>query len=205
MSDTTDRNVAMTTRGLEPDGQDDSEEARPAAEHQYVDYDSGWGTMEELEEWEEEQDNEWRLAGKLIAELINAISINSFLHIQYGKSGVGHPTPYARATLGAAGVLCEIISADGLSRRQWRLSAHWLSTNGWTAPNARIPNWHKSGVPSKDAASEILTALRFGSHPMEATELRWSVDQVPRDLGPLRGVTLEAALNGTVQTIENAS
>jgi hypothetical protein len=205
MSDATDRNVTMTTRGLEPDGEDDSEEARLAAEHPYVDYDSGWGTTEELEEWEEEQDNEWRLAGKLIGDLIHAMSINSFLHIQYGRSGVGHATPYARATLGVTGVLCEIISADGLSTHQWRLSAHWLSTNGWTAPNANIPNWHKAGVPSKDAASEILTAFRFGRHPMETTELRWSVDQVPRDLGPLRGVTLEAALKGTVQTIANAS
>lgn len=171
----------------------------------YVDYDSGWGTLEELEDWEQGQDNEWLAAKKLIGALLGAMSINSFVHIQYGQPGVGHAAPYARAVPGSGGVWCEIVSDAGLSPGQWRLSAHRLSADGWSAPSPDVPNWHRAGVPSGDAAAQILDGIRFGRHPVEATELRWSVGRVPDSPGPARGVTLQDALGGTVQSLRNAA
>jgi hypothetical protein len=171
----------------------------------YVDYDSGWGTLEELENWENQQDNDWRTAEKLIRELINAMPIDSFLHIHYGQFGQGHAMPYARATLGLEGVRCEIVSADGLSPRQWPLDPHYLAANGWSAPYADVPSWHRAGVTRADAPAQILRGLRLGRHPVEATDLRWTVGRVPDGPGPAEGVTLSAALHGTVQSLGNAA
>jgi hypothetical protein len=171
---------------------------------EYFDYDSGWGTLEELEQWEQEQDDEWAVIRHQVGQLIEVMSAGAFLHIEYAAPTNGQTAPYARATAGPDGVLCEIISDAGLSRHQWRLSTHRLSAEGWLAPDRDVPNWRRIGVPRGDAAALILNAIRFGSVPVEATELRWSVGRIPDGPGPGRGVTLQQALRGVVQTLRNA-
>jgi hypothetical protein len=89
-----------------------------SAEHEqprYIDYDSGWGTLEELEEWENREFEEWRSVGNLVGQLIEALPSGSFLHIQYGDTAAGTATPYARATPGSNGLTCEIVSHVGFS------------------------------------------------------------------------------------------
>ncbi len=174
-------------------------------EPQYIDYDSGWGTLEKLNEWENAQFEEWRLVGNLVGRLIEAMPTGSFLHIQYGDTAAGTAAPYARATSGSNGVACEIVSNLGFSPHGWRLSTHWLCDNGWSAPSPENTNWLKAGVPRTEAAAKILSAIQFGRVPVEATELRWSVGRVPGDSGPSSGVTLHDALQGVVQTLQNAS
>jgi hypothetical protein len=184
---------------------DQQEETSPDhGEPQYIDYDSGWGTLDELNEWENAQFEEWRVVGNLVGQLIEAMPTGSFLHIQYGDTAAGTDAPYARATSGSNGVACEIVSNLGLSPHGWRLSTHWLSDNGWSAPSPENTNWLKAGVPRTEAAAKILNAIQFGRVPVEATELRWSVGRVPDHSGPSRGVTLNDALQGVVQTLQNA-
>ncbi|WP_426989892.1 TY-Chap domain-containing protein [Pseudarthrobacter sp. Y6] len=184
---------------------DKQEETKPVhVEPQYIDYDSGWGTLEELNAWEAEQYEEWRAVGKALDQLIEAMPTGSFLHIQYGDTGAGIAAPYARATLGSNGVTCEIVSHVGYSPHGWCLSTNWLSDHGWTAPGPGNTNWLKAGVPRTEAADKILIPLQFGRVPLEATELRWSVGRVPDGPGPSRGVTLNDALRGVVQTLQNA-
>jgi hypothetical protein len=188
---------------LPPESQ---EETKPDdGEPEYVDYDSGWGTLEELEEWEQNLDNDWRAAGKLIGQLVEAMPADSFLHIRYAAPAGRQPAPYARATTGSEGVYCEIVSDAGLTPHQWRLSTHRLSDDGWSAPNENNANWHKAGVPRTEAAAQILNGIRFGRVPVEASELAWSVGHVPDGSGPTSGVTLGAALRGVVQSVRNAS
>jgi hypothetical protein len=188
---------------LPPDGQEETEP--DGEEPEYIDYDAGWGTLEELEEWEESLDNDWRAAGNLIGQLVEAMPADSFLHIQYAAPTDGQPAPYARATPCADGVCCEIVSNAGLTPHQWRLSTHRLSDDGWLAPNEDNVNWHKAGVPRADAATQILNGIRFGRVPVEASELTWSVGRVPDGSGPTSGVMLDAALRGVVQSVRNAS
>ena len=182
------------------------EETKPDdGQPEYVDYDSGWGTLEELEEWEQNLDNDWRAAGKLIGQLVEAMPADSFLHIRYAAPAGRRPAPYARATTGSEGVFCEIVSDAGLTPHEWRLSTHRLSDDGWSAPNENYANWHKAGVPRAEAAAQILNGIRFGRVPVEASELVWSVGHVPDGSAPAGGVTLDAALSGVVQTVRNAS
>lgn len=137
----------------------------------YIDCDSGWGTLEELAEWEAREFEEWRVVENLVAEAIEALPSGSFLHIQYSHTAA----PYARATPGSNGVMCEIVSDLGIPSHEWRMSTHWLSDNGWSAPSPENTNWLKEGVPRTEAAAQILLAIQRGRHPVEATELRWNV------------------------------
>lgn len=142
----------------------------------YIDCDSGWGTLEELNEWEAREFEEWRVVENLVAEAIEALPSGSFLHIQYSHTAA----PYARATPGSNGVMCEIVSDLGIPSHEWRMSTHWLSDNGWSAPSPENTNWLKEGVPRTEAAAQILLAIQRGRHPVEATELRWNVGTRPQ-------------------------
>ncbi|AUZ33863.1 hypothetical protein C3B78_04885 [Arthrobacter sp. PGP41] len=144
-------------------------------EPSYIDCDSGWGTLEELNEWEAREFEEWRVVENLVAEAIEALPSGSFLHIQYSHTAA----PYARATPGSNGVRCEIVSDLGIPSHEWRMSTHWLSSNGWSAPSPENTNWLKEGVPRTEAAAQILLAIQRGRHPVEATELRWNVGTRP--------------------------
>ncbi|UKA55489.1 hypothetical protein LFT45_06085 [Arthrobacter sp. FW305-BF8] len=155
---------------------DQREDMQPVAgEPNYIDYDSGWGTLEELNEWEAREFEEWRVIENLVGEAIEALPSGSFLHIQYSHTAA----PYARATPGTNGVMCEIVSNLGIPSHEWRMSTHWLSDNGWSAPSPENTNWLKEGVPRTEAAAQILLAIQRGRHPVEATELRWNVGTRP--------------------------
>ena len=180
------------------------EESRRDGERTYIDYDSGWGTMEELAEWEAREFEEWRVVGKLVGQVIEALPSGSFLHLEYGGTANGTAAPYARAKPGPNEVTCEIVSNLGFSPHSWRLSTDWLTDNGWSAPGPKNPNWLKAGVPRTEAAAEILRAIQLGRVPVEATELRWSVGRIPDGPGPSGGVTITQVLQGVVQTLLNA-
>lgn len=155
---------------------DQPEDTQPVAgEPTHIDYDSGWGTLEELNEWEAREFEEWRVVENLVGEAIEALPSGSFLHIQYSHTAA----PYARATAGSDGVMCEIVSNLGIASHEWRMSTHWLSDNGWSAPSPENTNWLKEGVPRTEAAAKILLAIQRGRHPVEATELRWNVGTRP--------------------------
>jgi hypothetical protein len=152
------------------------EKALPdTAKPTYIDCDSGWGTLEELNEWEAREFEEWRVVENLVAKAIEALPSGSFLHIQYSHTAA----PYARATPGRNGVMCEIVSDLGIPSHEWRMSTHWLSDNGWSAPSPENTNWLKEGVPLAEAAAQILLAIQRGRHPVKATELRWNVGTRP--------------------------
>ncbi|MET4589796.1 hypothetical protein ABIA70_001393 [Arthrobacter sp. 754] len=151
------------------------ETTKATGEPTYIDYDSGWGTLEELNEWEAREFEEWRVVEDLVGEAIDALPSGSFLHIQYSHTAA----PYARATPGSNGVMCEIVSNLGIPSHEWRVSTHWLSANGWSAPSSENNNWLKEGVPRTEAAAQILLAIQRGGHPVEATELRWNVGTHP--------------------------
>jgi len=159
---------------------DHEEEGKPlASETAYVDYDSGWGTWDELQEWEQKLENEWAAAQQLIEKLIETLTAGAFLHIQYAPAVNGQVAPYARATVKSGTVVCEINSHAGANAQHWRLSVDWLSGDGWTAPNPENAHWHKAGVPRREAAAQILKALRFGRVPVEAADLSWTIGRLP--------------------------
>ena len=153
---------------------------------------------------ENAREESWARAGELISEVLANMSPGSFLSIQYAYDA-DNLTPYAQAVPDADGVWCEIVSEQFLPAEQWPISTGYLAGKGWAAPTDDFPNWHKDGVPHEAAGHDILDGLRGGRGCDDPAKFRWHTGQFPAGPGPDGGVTLEDALNGAVQSLENAA
>jgi hypothetical protein len=105
----------------------------------------------------------------------------------------------------ADGVWFEIVSEQYLPAERWPISAGYLSGNNWSAPDEDFPNWYKDGIPHVEAGHQILEGFRYGRHCDDPRKLRWHTGQFASGPGPDGGVTLDDALAGVVQTIQNAA
>jgi hypothetical protein len=146
----------------------------------------------------------WAKAGELISEVLANMPWNSFLSIQYAADAEVL-APYAQAVPSADGVWFEIVSEQYLPAERWPISAGYLSGNNWSAPDKDFPNWYKDGIPHVEAGHQILEGFRYGRHCDDPRKLRWHTGQFPSGPGPDGGVTLDDALAGVVQTIQNAA
>lgn len=146
----------------------------------------------------------WAKAGELISEILAKMPWNSFLRIQYidGSEGLA---PYAQTSPSADGVWFEVVSERYLPAEEWPLNADYLAGNGWFAPDNDFPNWYKDGIPHVEAGHQILEGLRFGRDCRDAGKLRWHTGQFPSGPGPGGGVTVDDALAGVAQTLDNAA
>lgn len=153
---------------------------------------------------ENAREESWARAGELISEVLANMRPGSFLSIQYAYD-VDKLTPYAQAVPDADGVWCEIVSEQFLPAEQWPISTGYLAGNGWSAPTDDFPNWHKDGVLHEAAGHEILDGLGGGRHCADPAKFRWHTGQFPAGPGPDGEVTLEDALNGAVQSLDNAA
>ena len=146
----------------------------------------------------------WVRAGEYICELLANMPRNCSLQIQYGDSVDGSTRPYAQGTRGADGVWCELVSERFLPAEQWPIDTEYLEARDWLVPDDDVPQWCKEKEPFTDAGHQILKGLRFGRLCPDPWQLRWSTGQFIIGPGPDRGVTLERALAGEVQTLRNA-
>ncbi|WP_432396473.1 TY-Chap domain-containing protein [Pseudarthrobacter sp. L19] len=153
---------------------------------------------------ENAREESWARAGELISEVLANMSPGSFLSIQYAYDA-DNLTPYAQAVPDADGVWSEIVSEQFLPAEQWPINTGYLAGNGWSAPTKTFPNWHKDGISPVDAGHEILDGLSGGWGCDDPAKFRWHTGQFPAGPGPDGGVTLEDALNGAVQSLENAA
>ena len=150
-------------------------------------------------------DYAWARAGELISEVLRTMPWNSFLSIQYGDGALGGPQPYAQITPGPDGAWCEIVSEEFLQPDDWPIYPERLLQNGWSKPNAEVPNWFREGVALEDAGHVTLEGLRDGRSCYEANELRWHTGSFPSGTNPDGEVTVGDVLKGSVQTLRNAS
>ncbi len=150
------------------------------------------------------QEESWARVGELISEVLANMPPGSFLSIQYAYEA-DNLTPYAQAAPDADGVWCEIVSEKYLPAEQWPINTDYLAGNGWSAPTSHFPNWHNDGITHADAGHEILDGLRFGRGCDDPAKFRWHTGQFPSGPGPNGGVTLDDALNGAVQSLDNAA
>ncbi|MDQ0733103.1 TY-Chap domain-containing protein [Arthrobacter sp. B1I2] len=150
-------------------------------------------------------DYAWARAAELISEVLRTMPWNSFLSIQYGAGADGGPQPYAQITPGPDGAWCEIVSEEFLQPDDWPIYPERLLQNGWSKPDAAVPNWFREGVALEDAGHVTLEGLRDGRSCYEADELRWHTGSFPSESNPDGGVTVEDVLKGSVQTLRNAS
>lgn len=150
-------------------------------------------------------DHAWAQAAELISEVLRTMPWNSFLSIQYGAGADGGPQPYAQITPGPDGAWCEIVSEQFLQPDDWPIYPERLLQNGWSKPDAEIPNWFREAVALEDAGHVTLEGLRDGRSCYEADELRWHTGSFPSGTNPDGGVTVDDVLKGSVQTLRNAS
>jgi hypothetical protein len=146
----------------------------------------------------------WVRAGEFVSELLANMPRNRSLQIQYGDSVDGSVQPYAQGTRGADGVWCEIVSERVLPGEQWPIDTEYLEARDWLVPDDEVPQWCKEEVAFHDAGHQLLKGLRFGRRCPDPWQMRWSTGQFIIGPGPDRGVTLERALAGEVQTLRNA-
>lgn len=146
----------------------------------------------------------WVRAAEFICELLANMPLNRSLQIQYGDQGDGSLQPYAQGTRNADGIWCEIVSEHFLPDGQWPIDTEYLERHDWLAPDDEMPQWCKEQVPFHDAGHQLLKGLRFGRLCPDPWQLRWSTRRRISGAGPDRGVTLQDALRGTVQTLQNA-
>lgn len=146
----------------------------------------------------------WVRAAELICELLANMPRNRSLQIQYGHQTEDFPRPYAQGTRDADGIWCEIVSGHSLPGEQWPIDTEYLERQGWLAPDDEVPQWYKEKVPFYDAGHQLLKGLRFGRLCPDPWQLRWSTKRCISGAGPNHGVTMEHALRGTVQTLQNA-
>lgn len=150
-------------------------------------------------------DHAWAQAAELISEVLRTMPWNSFLSIQYGAGADGGPQPYAQITPGPDGAWCEIVSEEFLQPDNWPIYPERLLQNGWSKPDAEVPNWFREAVALEDAGHVTLEGLRDGRSCYDADELRWHTGSFPSGTTPDGGVTVEDVLKGSVQTLRNAS
>ncbi|WP_307610962.1 hypothetical protein [Pseudarthrobacter sp. W1I19] len=150
-------------------------------------------------------DYAWARAAELISEVLQTMPWNSFLSIQYGAGADGGPQPYAQITPGPDGAWCEIVSEEFLQPDDWPIYPERLLQDGWSKPDAEVPNWFREGVALEDAGHVTLEGLRDGRSCYEADELRWHTGSFPSGTSPDGGVTVDDVLKGSVQTLRNAS
>lgn len=146
----------------------------------------------------------WTRAGEYVCELLARLPRRRSLLIEYPEAGTGTFRPYARAGRTAEGIWCEFspgqFQAEGADPRD---SEH-LRHEGWADPDAVSPHWRKQEMPFHDSGHQILDALRYGWQCLDPWKLRWSTRQPINGQGRTRGVTIEDALAGDVQSLRNA-
>lgn len=86
---------------------------------------------------------------------------NSFLSINYGNQCDGSRRPYAQASPSTDGVWCEIVAEEFLPPDHWPIDTDYLVSNGWSAPDEEVPNWHMC-VPPFEAGHKLLEGLKHG-------------------------------------------
>ena len=147
----------------------------------------------------------WARAGELVSEMLAKMPWNSFLSIDYGDEADGRNRPYAQANPSAEGVWCEVVSEEFLSADEWPIDTQYLLSNGWSAPNEEVPNWHKQGVPPLEAGHQLLEALAYGRSCRDPQKVRWHSGEFPGGPGPDGGRILDFGSDRENRDLRKAS